>query len=128
MHQEELKVKLLSDLSNLNLPIDEVDLFIRPFSKTFYGRYFPVYNDKETKPKIYVYPYSNYVGDLIPYAKILGTAIHELCHHIQYTSGSFVRNKGVMHNTQFWKLYNHYMSRAVSLKMIGEDYCEDSTK
>ena len=59
MSREELKTKLLSDLSQLNLPIYEVDLFIRPFSKTFYGRYFPVYNDTITRPKIYIYPYEN---------------------------------------------------------------------
>ena len=52
MSTEELRTRLLSDLSQLNLPIYEVDLFIRPFSKTLYGRYFPVYNEKETKPKI----------------------------------------------------------------------------
>lgn len=128
MHQEELKVKLLSDLSKLNLPVDEVDLSLRPFSKTFYGRYFPVYNDKETKPKIYIYPYANCVGEFMSYDDVLRTAVHEFCHHIQYTSGSFVRNKGVMHNPQFWKLYNHYINRAINLKMIGESYCEEPKK
>ena len=112
MTPEELKTRLLSDLSHLNLPIYEVDLFIRPFSKTFYGRYFPVYNDNIARPKIYVYPYENEGGDLMQYKVILETVIHELCHHIQYTSGSFVRNKGVMHDPQFWKLYNHYTERA----------------
>ena len=119
MSQEELKVRLLSDLSLLNLPIYEVDIFIRPFSSTYYGRYFPVYNDKEQKPKIYVYPYENESGDLMSYDKVLDTAIHELCHHIQYTNGCFVRVKGVMHDTQFWKLYNHYVDRAKKYQMIG---------
>lgn len=119
MSQEVLKTRLLSDLSQLNLPIDEVDLYIRPFSKTFYGRYFPVHNDKEIRPKIYIYPYINKKEDLMEYDKILETAIHELCHHIQYTSGSFVRSRGIMHDIQFWKLYNHYIERAKKYQMIG---------
>ena len=119
MSQEELKTRLLSDLSQINLPVCEVNLFIRPFSKTYYGRYFPVYDDKIIKPKIYLYPYDNKDGDLMRYDDILQTAIHEFCHHVQYTSGSFVRNKGVMHDTQFWKLYNHYIERAKKYQLIG---------
>ena len=111
MSQEELITRLLSDLSLLKLPTNEVDIYIRPFSKTYYGRYFPVYNDEETKPKIYLYP-------------LLQTVIHEFCHHLQYTSGSFVRNRGVMHNAEFWKLYNHYINRAKQYSMIGGEVCE----
>ena len=124
MHQEELKDKLLSDLSELNLPIDEVNISLRPYSKTYYGRYFPVYNDNETKPKIYIYPYETPEGEFMSYDHILKTAIHECCHHIQYVSGSFVRNKGVMHNPQFWKLYNFYVNRAVNCNLIGGDSIE----
>lgn len=119
MSQEELKTRLLSDLVHLNLPVDEVDLFIRPFSKTFYGRYFPVHDEKQTRPKIYIYPYENTEEDLMSYDKIMETAIHEFCHHIQYTSGSFVRSKGVMHDPQFWKLFNHYVERAKKYQLIG---------
>ena len=119
MSQEELKTRLLSDLSQLNLPVDEVDLFIRPFSKTYYGRYFPVCDDKLLKPKIYVYPYENEMGDFMSYDKVLDTAIHELIHHKQYTNDCFTRVKGVMHDTEFWKLYNHYMNRAKKYQMIG---------
>lgn len=119
MSQEELKTQLLSDLSQINLPVDEVDLYLRPFSKTLYGRYFPVYDEKQAKAKIYLYPYATPDEDLMSYDDILETAIHEFCHHIQYTSGSFVRSRGVMHDTQFWKLYNHYRNRAVKFQLIG---------
>lgn len=119
MHREELKDKLLSDLSKIKLPVEEVEISLRPYSKTYYGRYFPVYNDKETKPKIYIYPYENSNGDLMSYDLILSTAVHEFCHHIQYTSGSFVRNRGVMHDPQFWKLYNLYTERARNYELIG---------
>lgn len=124
MSQEELKTRLLFDLSQINLPIFEVDLFIRPFSKTYYGRYFPVYDEKEIKPKIYIYPYKDKENNLMSYNIILETAIHEFCHHIQYMDKSFVRSKGVMHNTQFWKLYNHYVNRARKYQLIEEVYNE----
>mgnify|MGYP002514114395 CR=1 FL=1 len=119
MNREELKAQLLFDLAQLKLPIDEVDLFIRPFSKSFYGRYFPVYNDDKARPRIFIYPYENKCGKFMSYDSILGTAIHELCHHIQYTDGSFVRVRGVMHDPQFWKLYNHYVDRATEKNLIG---------
>ena len=124
MNQEELKTRLLFDLSQINMPIDEVDVFLRPFSKTYYGRYFPVYDEEDTRPKIYIYPYANTKGDLLDYADILDTAIHEMVHHIQYTSGSFVRNKGVMHNTNFWKLYNHYIARAERYDILKRRMCQ----
>lgn len=124
MSQEELKTRLLSDLSQINMPVDEVDFYIRPFSKTFYGRYYPVPNDKVVRPKVYIYPYENVNEDLMDYGIILQTAIHELCHHIQYTSGSYVRNRGVMHDTHFWKLYNHYINRARNYQLIGGEVYE----
>lgn len=119
MNEEELKCKLLCDLSTLNLPVDEVDIFFRPFSKTYYGNYFPVQDENSgNKAKIYLYPYEDDIN-FMNYDIILETGIHELCHHIQYTDRSFVRKKGVMHDTQFWQLYNHYMDRAKKNLMIG---------
>ncbi len=119
LSQDGLITRLLSDLTRVKLPVEEVDLYIRPFSKTYYGRYFPVYNDNTLKPKIYIYPYENTEGDFMDYDQILKTAVHEFCHHIQYTNASFVRNKGVMHDTQFWRLYNHYIERAERYNLIG---------
>lgn len=119
LSQDGLMTRLLSDLTRVKLPVEEVDLYIRPFSKTYYGRYFPVYNDNKLKPKIYIYPYENKEGDFMDYDQILKTAVHEFCHHIQYTNSSFVRNKGVMHDPQFWRLYNHYVERAEKYRLIG---------
>lgn len=116
MHIEELQHRLLTDLYTLRLPVNEVDLFFRPYSKTYYGRYFPSY-DKGVKPKIYIYPF-NEDYSVMNYEQVLDTTIHEFCHHIQYSNG-FVRLKGVMHDTEFWKLYNLYTNRAKKLKMLG---------
>lgn len=110
MSVSELQHRLFYDLRSLNLPIDEVDIYFRPYSKTYYGRYFPVY-DSEDRPKMYLYPLENRGGDYLCYDKILETAVHEMIHHIQYSNGH-VRYKGEMHDTEFWKLYNFYMSRA----------------
>lgn len=109
MSVTELQHRLLQDLRSLRLPVDEVDVFFRPFSKTYYGRYFPAYS--RHRARIFVYPMSSPNGDLLSYNLVLDTAIHEFCHHIQYVDG-LVRVKGVMHNEQFWRLYNHYTSRA----------------
>lgn len=109
MTLDELRHRLLTDLQDISLPVDEVEIFIRPYSKTYYGRYFPTYAGDEIPPKIYLYPYEE-SGEFMPYSKILETVVHEFCHHIQYTSGH-ERVKGVMHDTQFWRLYNHYMER-----------------
>lgn len=119
MNQEELLARLLSDLTQLNLPVNEVDLIIRPYSRTLYGRYFPVYDEKRVRPKIHIYPYKNKNAELLDYSMIIDTAIHEFCHHIQYSSGTFKRVKGVMHDTEFWKLHHHYTERARKYQIVG---------
>lgn len=125
LSKDELQTKLLSDLSVLGLPVDEVDLLIRPYSKNYYGRYFPVYNDQEAKPRVFIYPYIDENNEnLMNYEEILDTSVHEFCHHKQYTDPSFVRLKGVMHNPQFWRLYNHYMNRARKYGMLGGECCD----
>lgn len=117
MSLDELRHRLLTDLRDLSLPVDEVEIYIRPYSKTYYGRYFPTYKGDEVPPKIYLYPYEEN-GEFMPYEKILETVVHEFCHHIQYVSGH-ERVKGVMHDTQFWQLYNRYMKKA--REIIGGD-------
>ena len=111
MHEDILKHRLIEDLRSINLPVDEVDISIRPFSSTYYGRYFPVYDERRCRPKIYLYPYKNKKGDMYSYVEILKILIHEMVHHLQHTNPSFVRLKGVMHDTNFWKLYNRYLEK-----------------
>lgn len=123
MTLDELQHRLLTDLRSINLPVDDVEIFIRPFSKTYYGRYFPSYDNMDIPPKVYLYPYEEN-GEFMPYDKILETTVHEMCHHIQYVSGH-VRVKGVMHDTQFWKLYNHYMIKAHILLTGGESFAKE---
>lgn len=111
MSNEELKMRLIKDLELVGLPINEVDLQIRPYSKSYFGNYFPVCDDRKVA-KIYLYPYISKMNRIMyPYSELLLTTIHEMCHHIQFSSSEFVRKHGVMHDENFWKLYNTYKSR-----------------
>lgn len=114
MSEEDLMTRFLCDLSNLGLPVNEVDVVFRPYSKTFYGRYYPSVNEDKKKPRVVIYPYE-VNGEFMDYNIIIENGVHEFIHHLQYVSGSFIRRKGVMHDTNFWKLYNFYMKRAYKL-------------
>lgn len=117
-----IKARLLSDLSMIGLPMNEVDLFIRPYSKTFYGRYYPVYDEDYVKPRVFVYPYEEN-GDLMNYDTILSCGgIHEMCHHIEYTDPSWVRLKGIAHDVKFWKLYSYYVMKAQRYGVLGGSF------
>lgn len=111
-----MKYRLLTDLRSLELPIDEVEIFVRPFSKTYYGRYYPTCSDRP--PKIYVYPFES-DGSVMSYETVLNVVIHEMCHHLQYRKG-YNRKFGVMHDAQFWKFYNFYVERAKRLNLYED--------
>lgn len=116
----ELQHRLLFYVKLLKLPLDEVDLFLRPYSKTYYGRYFPVTDSSlSVKPKIYIYPFEEN-GTIMSFDKVFSTVVHEFCHHIQYVSG-YKRIKGVMHDSQFWQLYNYYIEK---YNVLGGEKCE----
>lgn len=113
----ELKKKLLKDFERLDLPND-FSLELRGYSKTYNGRYY--IKDK----KIVVYTIDEY-GSQINYDIIFGTLIHESVHHYQWQhENNFVRIKGVMHNSKFWKVYRHTIERALYLGIIKEDYAD----
>ena len=113
--EAELYQRIMFNLVEMGMPIDEVTIELRPYSVTYYGRYFP-----NTK-KIYVYPYENKEGDFMSYSDILCTIIHEMVHHIQHQDPNFKRQKGVMHNPQFWQLYNHFLDRAIDLNILKRE-------
>lgn len=111
LEESELLNSLIYNSHEIGLPVVDVDIFIRPYSKTFLGRYFPVSNKSKEKAKIYIYPYKT-VNSLMDYSIIFETLVHEMCHHIQYKDPNFVRIKGVMHNPAFWNLYNYYIEKS----------------
>lgn len=109
MTHSELKNRLSRDLAAIGLDPSSVEISIRPYSKSYWGRYFP---HAKPNPKVYLYPYSDRRGGTYPYDKILLVAVHEMCHDLQYRDGSFVRVRGVAHDADFWDKYNLYRKRA----------------
>lgn len=111
---EELSNRLMTDITSLGLN-DGFELEIRPYSKTYFG----VYNPNCDKIVLYVYEDKN-CKHLYPYWNILVTFIHEIAHHIQWTDPDFVRVQGVMHNEQFYRIFNRYKERAKALMLLRE--------
>lgn len=120
---EELYHKLIDDLYRIGLPVDEVKLSIRPYSKSYYGRYLIPYNNKAAK--VFIYPYATPDMKLMyPYSVVLYFSIHEMIHHIQHTNPNFKRLRGVMHNPEFYVLFNMYFHKAVCLGLIKNGVVE----
>lgn len=117
LSREELHDRLEEDLKALNLPVEEFDLVIRPYSKCFYGRYFPAYEDKRAEIRIYPYRTKN-MKFMFSYSTVLYHTIHEVCHHLQYANPNYVRVKGVMHDPEFYRLLNRYEKKAIEMGLI----------
>ena len=100
-----LKRALIADLKRIGIYSSDLMLELRPYSKSYFGRYYIerrlivlyVYRDKEQEK-----PFD--------YIDLLSTAVHEACHHLQWTDPNFLRKKNVMHDKEFWDLWNTYMS------------------
>lgn len=102
---EILKDRLLCDLKTINIDIKGFELNLRPFSKSYYGRYTP------KSKKIFLYVYSNSgLTNMYSYSKLFETLLHEVVHHIQWTDPDYVRVKGVMHNEDFYRIYNKLLT------------------
>lgn len=121
---DELKYRLPHDLRKVGLPVDDVDIYFRPYSKTFYGRYYPVAIGSSVRPRLFIYPFYNKSGDLLPYDTIFKVALHEFGHHKQFSNKKYVRVKGVMHDTEFWKVYNELLKKAEKMGIIRGEILE----
>lgn len=123
LSEEELYNRLVTDLKKLKLPVDEFKLVIRPYSKSFYGRYFCAYNEKPAEVRIYPYRTKN-MKVMFSYSTILYHTIHEVCHHIQFSNPCYVRKKGVMHDPEFHRLLNRYVDKAEKLNLLVKEVVE----
>lgn len=125
--------KLISDLRMLGIEPHRLDyqLELKNYSKKYYGRYVrkPYYGKYIGRVFVYLFKSSDQ-KELYAYQDILSTTVHEVCHHIQYEDPDFVRKKGVMHDKQFWDLYNSYMSRYYEITKAekGERYADSIKK
>lgn len=111
---DELKDRLLSDIELLGIELD-FDLIVKPYSKTFYGRY-----DPNTR-RVFLYAYKGpKCITLYPYKDLFYTTLHEVVHHLQWSDPNFVRVRGVMHDPQFYRMYNRYKAKARALFLRRE--------
>ena len=98
---KDLEIRLLNDLKTLNINTENLELVVKPYSKSYYGRFYPKNN------RIFVYPYRNPDRTcMYPYTQLFKTALHEAVHFIQWNDPDYVRIKGVMHNEEFYRIYN----------------------
>lgn len=112
---QELFSLLLKDLKTVGVPISARQLVIKNYSSCNYG----TYNPNTDKITLYV---SREKDRYVPYnyEDILMTAIHECCHYMQWHDPDFVRVRGVMHNPQFYKMYNKYAEKANAMLLMKE--------
>lgn len=101
MSIDELRTKLLNDLRALNINTDGMTLVVKPYSKSYNGRYFP----KDNRIFLYAYRDPNRTC-MYPYSRLMKTLLHEVVHFIQWNDPEYVRVKGIMHNEEFYRIYN----------------------
>lgn len=112
--QEQLYNRLISDLQSLGIPFD-FKLDLRPYSKTYFGRY----NPNNNKMTLYIYE-DKQCTKLYSYDKLLDTLIHEFTHYVQHKDPKFKRLKGVMHDSNFVKMFNSFKDKVYSAKLWRE--------
>ena len=112
MTEQELLYNLKRDLQFLALDLNYVDIIIaKKYVKTYYGLYYPKTNKRGAF--IRIYPYMSTSNDcMYSYTHLLDTTIHEMCHHLQYSDDNYIRVIGVVHDSEFWELYNKYITLA----------------
>ena len=106
-------MRLRNDLSKIGLN-EEFTLSLRPYSQSYFGRY-----DIATST-IILYVNKTPNGDMYPYEDLLLTTIHEAIHCKQWHDPNFKRRKGVMHDTEFKRLYALYSGRAKARLFLRE--------
>ena len=111
---QDLYHRLMKDMVAIGVPLN-FTLELKPYSKTYFGRYDP----NSAKVTVYIYEDKS-CTKMFSYEDILLTSIHEAVHSIQWNDKSFVRRKGVMHNADFFRMYNMYADKAKSIMLIRE--------
>lgn len=102
---QELETQLREDLLKIGLDV-KFTLSLRPYSKTYFGRYNPNTNT------VILYVHRTLGGDMYSYKELLLTTIHEVIHCLQWSDPDFKRVKGVMHDPEFKRLFDLYSNRA----------------
>ena len=115
---QEYKDRIIKDLKSLNIDTEGFKLVLKPFSKSYYGRY------KVSTKTIWVYIYADkQCTKLYPYDRLFETVLHECVHHIQWSDPHYIRVKGVMHNPEFYLIYNRLIRKYRIYKIIKHRRC-----
>lgn len=102
---EDLKARLLQDLQDAGVPLC-FELCIKDYSKTLYGCY------RTKTNRVYLYYWEDSAKTKhYTYEHLLEKAVHEAVHAQQWHDPSFIRVRGVMHDEEFYSLYEMYMTR-----------------
>lgn len=113
--------RLVFDLGLIGLPVNEVELKLRPYSKKYFGNYYVSYDEKKPKVVLYIYE-DERRSKYYSYDSLLDTAIHEMCHHLQWRDPNFVRVAGVAHDSVFYKYYDMYIRKAKEMEVMQIEY------
>lgn len=105
---EELRGQLIKDLQAVGVNTSIFDLYVKEYSKTYFGVYRPQTN------RIYVFALTD-DGKQYPYPFLFSTALHEAVHAIQYHDPRYVRYSGVMHDEEFYTIYDRFAAKAEKL-------------
>lgn len=101
-----MEKRIAKDLLKMGLVVRS-DITLRPYSKTMNGYYDP------NTDLIVVYVYDDRDNELYAdYNMIFCTVLHEYVHSLQHRSSKWRRRKGVMHDVEFWVIYNNLVAQA----------------
>lgn len=103
MQLSEIEKEIYSEVDSIGLPID-FELVLKGYSNSYCGLYDP----EIQRITVYILEED---GELICKDEYMDTVIHEVIHHYQWQYTNYVRKKGVMHNPEFHKLFNHYYKK-----------------
>lgn len=111
---QELAYRLFKDLEDMGIDI-QFTLQLKEYSKCYYGRY----NPKTRAVTLYVYK-DKEKREMFSYEHLLETLLHEVVHDIQWNNGEYVRRKGVMHDPEFYQIFNLYKDRMKAILLMRE--------
>lgn len=110
----ELESLIVGVLNSVGIDTSTMHFKLKLYSKRNLGVYHP--NTKN----VFVYLTNKLDAqgnpiEIKPLKELVLVAIHESCHHLQWEDLSFERIHGVMHNDEFWEMYEDYKNKFLSM-------------
>lgn len=109
--------KIYRDLDSIGINM-RLPLILRSYSKRRWG-YYDILKDE-----IVIYVFSDPTCSRLTHYNILFRIIlHEYVHALQHKSSNWRRYKGIMHDVEFWQIYNNLVNLAVERGIIYGRKC-----